>query len=295
MKCIVLGGVSVDSIIKISDLNGLNGDNMRVANDAFEMIGGTGAGKALALANLGFEVVFYGLIGKDEAGQKVIDYFNATQVDFRPIYTSASTGIHTNIMYENDKRLTIFHSLNQGEYTFPKEDIKNEAKDACMVFANILEYVIKEADFINTLNKPVFVDIHDYDGANEYHKPLIKIADYISMSNVNIANPKKYAESLIENGTKLVAITKSKDGAEVINAKGEWFSSNIRPCKKFVDSNGAGDNFSAGLIFGILNEYSLETALLYGAVMGSFACETKEITNRSISLEMLKTECEKYR
>ncbi len=285
MKVVVLGGVSYDYKISIDRLDNLTGDNMTVAKDVYDGIGSTGSGKSLALANLGIEVTLFALIGRDEYGKRIKEYFEDTEVDFIPIYCDKETLVHTNIMYENDKRFSIFHSIEPGNYKFPIDKLKEECKDADLLVVNIMGYARDHISEIKNINIKKFVDIHDYDGHNDYHKSFIDIADYLQYSKVNLSDESSFINELQENGHRYIVGTRSCDVMSLY-CDNKIYEELTLPCD-VTDSNGAGDSFSAGIIYGILNNMDPSTHLVIGRAMGYGACITKEIYNKDFNEEKL--------
>ena len=62
---------------------------------------------------------------------------------------------------------------------------------------------------------------------------------------------------------------------------------------KVVDPTGAGDGYHAGLLFGIVNEFSLEDACRVGSIVGSFVVETRGPQTQKFTLDMVKKRYQK--
>ncbi len=285
MKVVVLGGVSYDYKISIDNLDNLTGDNMKYAKDIYEGVGSTGAGKSLALANLGFDVTLFALIGNDIHGKKITEYLKNSNIKFIPIYTDKPTMLHTNIMYEADKRLSIFHEIELGNYNFPIDEIRKECEDADLLIVNIMGYIKDNLDEISKININKFVDIHDYDGDNEYHKSFINIANYIQYSKINIKDNDTFIKEVKMNGCNYIVGTNSCD-VMTLHYNDEKYEALTLACD-VVDSNGAGDSFSSGIIYAILNNIDPKLHLVYGRTMGYSACLTKEIYNKEFDIKTL--------
>ena len=75
---LVLGGVSYNMMIYLGAFP--QPEPQTVFSQGFhETVGSTGAGKALNLAKLGLDVTLHGMIGADDLGQKIRDYFSCRQ------------------------------------------------------------------------------------------------------------------------------------------------------------------------------------------------------------------------
>lgn len=69
-----------------------------------------------------------------------------------------------------------------------------------------------------------------------------------------------------------------KKGAILVDKKTYYFQ---KPPENLIikDTTGAGDAFNAGIIFGILNSFSLERALNLAVFLGSKKCEVLGVPN----------------
>lgn len=57
-----------------------------------------------------------------------------------------------------------------------------------------------------------------------------------------------------------------------------------------VDTNGAGDNFFAGVLYGYLNDYGLEKSLQLGSIMGGLAVTSQELVASAVDPQTLLAE-----
>jgi sugar/nucleoside kinase (ribokinase family) len=97
------------------------------------------------------------------------------------------------------------------------------------------------------------------------------------MSSEKIENYEKYAKKLLDDGKKLVCVTHAEKGASLIDDSGVY---NIQANKlQVVDTNGAGDNFFAGFLYGYLNQYSPKDCLYLGRI----AAESCVMSNKIVS------------
>ena len=75
------------------------------------------------------------------------------------------------------------------------------------------------------------------------------------------------ALNLAANDVGIVACTDGANGAYIMN-EGELYQIPAKAVK-IVDTTGAGDIFAAGFLWGILNEYDIQTCGYMGCVAGS--------------------------
>lgn len=67
-SALIIGGVSWDSVIRVSELPGSQPQTV-FAKAAWESVGSTGAGKALNLRRLGWATTLHAQLGDDDAGR----------------------------------------------------------------------------------------------------------------------------------------------------------------------------------------------------------------------------------
>lgn len=57
---------------------------------------------------------------------------------------------------------------------------------------------------------------------------------------------------------------------------------------KVTDVTGAGDSFAAGMMYGVINGYSIHDACQFGLVASSITLQTEETVNPNLTEKLLK-------
>ena len=113
--------------------------------------------------------------------------------------------------------------------------------------------------------RPIWTDIHDYDGEADFHRPFIEAADAIFMNADRIGDdPFPFMERCIEGGASLVVCTLGAEGAVAVDERMTRHSVAAAPVT-VRDTNGAGDAFMAGVLDATLAGAPLPDALRAGA------------------------------
>ena len=112
--------------------------------------------------------------------------------------------------------------------------------------------------------RPIWTDLHDYDGARSLHAPFIDAAEVVFVSHDRLAAPAAFLESMIQRGKRLAVCTMAGAGATAFDADRRWYEVPAEPVGQLVDANGAGDAFFAGVLFGVLSGVPLERACATG-------------------------------
>ena len=283
MNVLVIGSCGWDTLIHVDEIKELHDDISLWAKNVIETVGGTGAGKALALDVLGANVTLVTDLADDDAGKKIRDFFSKTNINLIPLKTD-KTVTHTNLMHGYGNRITVFTNFHSKEPDY-YDGMEKLVKESDFVFLNINNYCREYIDVIKKHNKLCVVDIHDYDPPNPYHKDFIEAADIITCSDIYLKDKKKFAKDLINTGKKLVVLTSGSKGLYAIdNKNNEYFVEGYNDFE-YVDSNGAGDSFASGLMFEYMKSKNIGKALEIGNVCGGIACSSEELFKLDTSYE----------
>jgi sugar/nucleoside kinase (ribokinase family) len=109
----------------------------------------------------------------------------------------------------------------------------------------------------------------------EYYLPILKAADVVVFNQVEAAGitgkqePDEAAKTLVEMGIPVPVITLGKKGA-IFAADGVSTLVPAQPVKQVVDTTGAGDAFSVGLLAGILEGFSWQDTIQLGSQVAAY-------------------------
>ncbi len=244
LTALVLGGVAWNTMVYVDALPGPHPQTV-FPQRSHRTVGSSGAGKALNLAGLGADVTLWGLIGDDPEGEAIRAVFDQAGVEFIGHDDPLGTERHTNLMDSSGERISIF--VNAGSLDAA---IDATFAEPLLAVSDLVAITIKDhcRAFLEPARRsrtPVWIDIHDYDGRNPYHRDFIEAADHLMVSSVLLPGWRSFAEQRIEAGAETVIVTHGADGASGIDQSGTWVDVEAQPAE-VVDSNGAGDAFFAG-------------------------------------------------
>lgn len=287
MKTFVIGVSALDTLIYMNDFPETITEDMSLwANHTFKAVGGTGAGKALALDALGFETTLVTELGKDESKDFILDYYQKnTDLNLKILEADVTT-THTNIMHGEGNRISIFTSSSKEVKFNPA--LEKDIQDSDVIFLNINDYCRAYIPLIKKHHKLTIVDIHDYDLGNPYHQDFIDAADILFVSGVNIKEQENFLKEYI-NGKQLVVITNGKAGSIAIDNNHRLYKQSIYPHFKYVDSNGAGDTFSVAFTMHYLENKSIEEALKFASIAGALTCSSAYLYHPDGSYKYIKS------
>ncbi len=291
-KVFIIGGTTFDHIVHLPELPQPVPQTIHQA--AFhEGTGSTGSGKALNLHKLGVPLAFYSVLGKDSYGAHIEKDLAAAGVPAFYDYDPAGTERHINIMDATGNRISMFITQSSEQVAYSVEPIQAAVASADILVLNIISYCRGLVPLVMKTGKPVWTDLHDYDGQNAYHTDFIQAAQYIHLSSDNLPDYKPVMQRLITAGKKLVVCTHGKAGATALTPAGEWIEQPALLQYPMVDANGAGDAFFSGFLFGWLQEKPIKTCMQFGAVAAALCIGSKQLAAEDLSAALLWQEWEK--
>ena len=290
---LVLGGVSYNTMIFFDEFPEPR-SHTAFPKRFHEAVGSTGAGKALNLCRLGFDVTLHGLIGDDENGAKVQQKLSLDHLDFIYDIDPVGTKRHVNLMNDAGGRISMFLVSGTFEPVVDWSKIEPLIVRSDCVVLNILNYCRDAIPLAKKHSKPIWVDIHDYDGENSYHHDFINAADVVLMSSDQMPEYRPFMSKLIKAGKQLVICTHGKEGATALTAVSSFIEVPIINTYERFDTNGAGDSFFSGVLYGHAQGYDVEKCLRMGAVVSGLCINSPELAYEDLSVALVEAEYAKY-
>jgi sugar/nucleoside kinase (ribokinase family) len=260
--------------------------------------GGSEANTLAALAMLGHKVLYFGKVGKDKEGQEYHSQLMNNGVISRIVKVNGLTGRAITLITPDSERTFATHL---GVATSLEDNEINEADIIEAKYLHITGYILssektKKACFraleiARSNNVKVCLDLGDPNIITA-NKGILKevVEDYadIIIANESEAkaftglNPKEALESLAKSAEIAIvklgskgSIIKSKDGIIEVPA----FKA------KCIDTTGAGDIYTAGFLYGLLNNLDLKTSGTIASFIASKVCEVKGARLDKIPIE----------
>lgn len=241
------------------------------ADRTWETVGGTSAGKAIGLAALGRDTVLATQLGVDDDGERV--RYLLERVGVRLLAApSAVTERHLNVMTPAGERLSIYlaqPSASEGSAQQRRDVALSQAMAAADVLALDLSPESRRLlPLARAAGRPLWVDLHDYDGASAFHQPFLEAADAVFLNGDATDDPLGLLRACLRFGASFAVCTLGAEGAVAVDAAGRTHRVAAVPTE-VVDTNGAGDAFFAGVLHAHLDGADLAEALAAGAAHAS--------------------------
>lgn len=249
--------------------------HMQFAEDSWETLGGTSAGKALSLTALGRSSLLYALSARDEPGTLVRSALERAGVRTR-WGTADATERHLNLMTRRGERVSLYLAAPAETDGADDEALTAAMADADAIVLDLAAEPLRLLPLAQNVGRPIWVDVHDYDGIAEFHRPFLDAADAVFCNADRLDDPVAFLRSCIEAGATLAVCTLGADGAVAVDADGAEHRVAAIPVD-VVDTNGAGDAFLAGVLDARLAGSDLPTALTAGAGSASSVLRTRHL------------------
>ncbi len=253
------------------------------ASGCHETVGDTGAGKALNLVKLGLPTTLHALVGDDEPGRRVRDFLLREGVTLLLDTDPQGTERHVNLMADDGSRISIYvaYASHQPEIDLPA--IEQAMASADHLVINIINYCRRLLPIARRLGRPVWCDLHDWDGHNPHHRDFIAAADYLFLSSDALPEHRAFMQAQIAAGKPLVVCTHGRAGSTAATADGQWFETPAVAGWPQVDSNGAGDAFFAGYLWAHDQGRPTAQCLRVASVVAALCVGSAELADLSLS------------
>jgi sugar/nucleoside kinase (ribokinase family) len=271
---LVIGGLGVDVRVRVPALPLPAADSATV--DPIDLrIGNTGAGVALAAHALGLRVTLVDVLGADPAGDVVRAALDRTSVRTVLVEAPAGTRRSVNLVDPAGRRSSLYDPRPwQGPAPFTAAELGALVGEAAHVHISIMDWTVGLLPDVRAALRDgatLSTDLHDWDGANPYHRPFAEAAGLVFVSGVRLGDGAGALAAALAPRTAVV--TRGADGADLYPAgAGPVRVPAADPPAPVVDTNGAGDAFAAGVIAGRLGGASLPDAARYAARVAAAAC-----------------------
>ncbi|MBR7825067.1 adenosine kinase [Actinospica sp. MGRD01-02] len=290
---LVLGGAGVDTVVRVPELPLPYADSYLIDPGIVTRAGQSGDFVALGLGALGLRTHHVDLIGDDPEGELVRALHRHRGIPLTAVASARGTKRAVNLVGPDGRRLSLYDATRAGD-----GDPLPEATVRALAAASRHAHVVITQPFAGALpalresGVTLSTDLHDWDGISSYHEPFALAADVVFLSTTALSAPERTMRSIAARGrARIVVATAGAEGALLL-ADGELTHVPAAvPPGPVVDTNGAGDAFAAGFLFGWLSGDDPRRCASYGAVAGAYACTVPATRADAVSREVLLAAC----
>ena len=238
----------------------------------------------------------------DSYGKTIVDdcHFNNIDINDSLFIEDQSSGIFMQIQDENNDMylaicdMSILENVTP-EYIRQKEKIISGAK-LVIIDPSLREDTIEEIIRICKNKTTIFLDpisdnyalkIRKYVSDFDLVKPnLNELANLANMKIKTDKDQEKACEKLLKKGLKKIVVSLGKDGILYMD-KDHTIRKKFNEEKKMVNASGAGDALMAALIYGEMNDLSIDDTLDLSLAAGIAAIRSESTINEEMSIDLL--------
>jgi pseudouridine kinase len=266
--------------------------------------GGVGRNIAENVARLDAPVKLLSAVGKDANGERIlnsgircgIDMSRVRMVEGKSTSTYLSVLDHEGEVLNALSDMTIVSEINTG-YISECIGLLNRSKLVCVdtnLDQEVLELIFKQCNtpiFVDTVSSAKCMKISGFENKIFLLKPnVIEAGMLLDMEIKTEGDILKALEAFLQKGVKNIIITAGTRGVYFATKEGMWHAE-VQGAE-IVNSNGAGDSFMSGLLYGFLHGESLEEACVTGYNASLIALKSETTISQSMSVKMLRAQIE---
>lgn len=255
------------------------------------VLGSPTAYSSVALGKLGARVGVVSKIGTD-LPVNFLHPLKETNVDMRGIRIDGKDTTHSLLIYDKQGGKKILYPKKASPIMF--EDIPEEYLEAKIFYICPMDFDVPIATFEALSNRGITLvaDIGGYGGAHSRTHPnrkerrdrtyIRKLLSYLHIAKASMEDckhlfgeknmsPDETAKLLVELGADIATLTLGEEGA-IVATEDRIYKAPAFPAK-VIDISGAGDVYTAGLLFEYLRTGDLYKSLLFGEATASIMIE----------------------
>ncbi|WP_438853322.1 carbohydrate kinase family protein [Agromyces sp. M3QZ16-3] len=242
--------------------------HMQFALGDHESVGGTSAGKALGLAAFGRPVTLFTVVGPDADGERlrgILERVDGLDLD---IVDGGRTERHLNLMTPLGERVSIYLSTPDDRAAKADGRLTAAMEDAAAIVLDLSERSRRLIPDARASGRPIWTDLHDYDGEAEFHRPFLDAADAVFLNADRLGgDPMPFLRRVVDEGARLAVCTLGAAGAVALSTEaGRVTEHRVEAVPvEVLDANGAGDAFMSGMLHAMLDGADVDSALEVGA------------------------------
>lgn len=272
---VVVGGAGVDTIVRVPALPVPLSDSVPVP-PIHDYVAHTGNGVALGCHALGLRTSFVDAIGDDPQGALIRERYRREGLDFHHVISPAGTARSVNLVDADGRRQSLYDGRHPLDLRLPPGSYRPLLDATRHVHLSIMNFSRALIPELLERGLPFSTDLHDWDGENPYHRDFAYAADVVQVSTTALGDRvEAVLAGILERGrARVVVATAGADGSWVWPRGGALVRVPAVTPRPVVDSNGAGDAFCAGFLYGYLGGRPPVECARLGALAGGWACGT---------------------
>ncbi|WP_426211145.1 carbohydrate kinase family protein [Massilia sp. TWP1-3-3] len=272
---LVVGGVGIDTIVRVPALPLPLADSIHVG-PVRDYVAHTGNGVALASHALGLRTKLVDFIGADAQAELIHARYRDTGLDFSYIVHPSGTRRSVNLVDPSGRRLSLYDGRHPHELRMDSAFYLPFLRRARHAHFSIMNWARDLYEDARALGVTVSTDLHDWDGASDYHRDFALQSDLVFVSTAALGGRhEQVMRAILEQGRAQTVVAMAGDQGSYLLRRGDSaprYMGCAQLGRTIVDSNGAGDAYVSGFLYGHFNGMGSDACMRLGAVAGAYAC-----------------------
>jgi sugar/nucleoside kinase (ribokinase family) len=275
-KVVVLGAAAVDWVARVKEFPAIDGITFADQYQAFA--GGSGGNTAEGLARLGYGVRFLGVLGDDEGGQMLLQAFQAAGVDTCGTLIMKGERSAACFIAVDARGQRMIYALGGVALLEKAQQVRSKWLHAASLLYIADAYA--EVALASIYGLPPGARVVFSPGGlmvsagSDYLDPILAKTDVLILNQVEIeslakeTDLEKACRFLLAHGPSVILLTLGSQGV-LVAEHGSFRRVPAEVVADVVDTTGAGDAFSTGVLAGMLEDLDWEGCAQLGCKMAA--------------------------
>ncbi|MCP3803618.1 carbohydrate kinase family protein [Allokutzneria sp. A3M-2-11 16] len=270
LDVVVVGGVGVDTIVRVGDLPLPVEDTIKVP-PIRRYVGHTGNGVAMGCHALGLRTHFADVIGDDPDGALVLEHYRRVGLPFSHHVHPSGTRCAVNLVDRNGQRTSLYDGRHPDGMTVDPSLYRPLLRRTRHVHVSIVDWA-RDA-LAATEGVSTSTDLHNWDGVSEFRQDFAYGADLVFLSAGKLGDrmPAVVDDIFRRGRAKVVVVMDGGRGSHLCLPDSAPLHVPPVPVECVVDTNGAGDSYVAGFLYAFLMGREWGACARAGAAAGAHA------------------------
>lgn len=256
-------------------------------------VGCMGPGKAFNLKKLGFDTFLHTVLGSDQPGRRIMEKLDYEGIRLIYDIDPAGTNTHVNIMTVDGRRSSVNIITPTLSPEIDLSRLEPIIAESDYIALNVNNYCRHVIPMIKKYHRNIWCDLGDFEVGNPYFDDFAEAATHITMSGIYINDQEAVLEQFMKKGKTLVVITNGAEGSVAVTDSGEHITTPAIKDYQLVDSNGAGDSFFSGLLYGYSKGFPIRKSLEIATIIAGLTVSSIELFNRDLCEDLVSAEYER--
>jgi pseudouridine kinase len=302
-KCLVLGGTNIDIVGYSNNKIIKNDSNPGSVKFSY---GGVGRNIAVNMKKMGLDVNMITAFGNDSFKDLLVEDFKTFQIDIaQSVFSQKYPSSIYLCVLDQDKdmdlainSMDVIHEIDDIDFLSSKLEFINE-HDYVLVDGNLsveaLDYLICEikgkviVDGVSSIKVVKFKNVLDCIDVLKVNR--IEAAALLGISINTEEEIIEAGKKLMAKGVKQVFITDGANGSYAFDEKeAQAFRVEI---DQIVNATGGGDTFTAGVVYGLANEFSLSDTLKFASIAATYTLKSDKTISDDLNVTEILNEIER--